>query len=98
MDEEAHPGHDPQHGQRQPVQGETEGGLELAHRHPLPQGLGIDAAFRHGIEKIDADPQGSEGRETDAADTDERRGALAEAAEGEGQQQPSQQREQESQI
>ena len=65
---------------------------EVAHRHPLPQGLGIDAADRHGSEEIDADPQGGEGRQPYAANPDQGRGALAEAADGEGQHQPSQQR------
>ncbi|MNZ34604.1 hypothetical protein D3C78_519830 [compost metagenome] len=98
VDEETHSGHHPEHGEGQPIQRQTERGGEAAHRHPLPQGLGIDAAFRHVAEKVDADPQGSEGRQAYAADTDECRTALAETADGEGQQQPPQQGEQESQI
>ncbi|MNT76925.1 hypothetical protein D3C72_2159870 [compost metagenome] len=98
MDEEAHPGHHPQHGQRQPIQRQTEGGLEFTHRHPLPQGLGIDAALGGVIEEVEPDPDGGQGRQAYAADTDECRAALAETADGEGQQQPSQQGEQESQI
>lgn len=98
MDEETHPGDHTEHGQRQAVQRQAEGRGEFTHRDPLPQGLGIDAASWHGVEKIDADPQGSEGRQPYAADADERRSTLAETTDGEGQHQPSQQRKQKSQV
>ncbi|MNC69625.1 hypothetical protein D3C75_1203390 [compost metagenome] len=91
MDEEAHPGHHPQHGERQPIQRQAERGREAANRHPLPQGLGIDTAFRHVAEKVDANPERGQGRQAYAADTDQCRAALAETADGEGQHQPSQQ-------
>ncbi|MNG23977.1 hypothetical protein D3C84_1086470 [compost metagenome] len=98
MDEETHPGHHPQHGQRQTIQRQAEGGGEFPHRHPLPQGLGVDAAHRHLGHEVEADPEGGEGRQADAADADQCRAALTEAADGEGQHQPSQQGKEESQV
>ena len=91
VNEETDPGHHPQHGQRQAIQCQREAWGKVAHRHPLPQALDIDAPLGRVAQKVDADPQGGEGRQANGAHPDQRRGTLAKPAEGEGQHQPSQQ-------
>lgn len=88
MDEEADAGDHRQHRQRQAVEAERNGYLEITHRHPVPQRLGIHRrTVAAGVEKIQRHPEGGQCRQPDAADADRRGKVFRPAAAGKRQQQ-----------
>ncbi|MCY1423100.1 hypothetical protein D9M71_388060 [compost metagenome] len=96
VDQEADTGDHAKHGQGQTVQVEGEAGREARHAHPLPEHLGVDAAFRRGHVELPDDRGGHQGRQAHGADADGGGGVFGETPAGEGQDEPAKQREQAS--
>ena len=95
VDEEAHAGDDPQHGQRQRVEAQRELRCEAAHRHPLPEHLGVGAALRWAAEELAAGDQRGERRDADRTDADDGCRVLRDAPAREGEDEEAKQRRQE---
>ena len=71
MDEEANTGNDVEHHQRQAVQSQGEVDAQVSGLQPLPEVLGIRAAFRLRLQEGDGTRDGHQECSADRANTDD---------------------------